>query len=376
MSEDKITIDCDFPGGNIVLDAIEWDTIHLHQDLRDTEIDWFYWYFRLRGAAGRNVKIHFTGSDAIGVRGPAVSLDRGQRWRWLGLEYVEGQTFSYLVPLNSQEVRFSFGMPYVQVNFEDFMRKYPRHPGLRQDVLCKSRKGRPVELLYAGHMGGKADYHVLLTCRHHCCEMMASYSLEGMIDKVMEDSDTGRWLREHVAFLVVAFMDKDGVEDGDQGKRRRPHDHNRDYGSESIYPEVRALRELTSRWSDNKLDFFLDLHCPWMRGDYHEFIYFVGDRGQVLWPKVEAFSAILEATRKGPLPYLRKNNLPFGKDWNTGDETGRSSSEWASELFGIRFTSGIEIPYANASGVPVTAESARAFGVDLGSALALFLQSS
>ena len=43
-----LNIDADFPGGNIVLDRIEGDTVLLHQDLRDTEGDWFYWYFRER----------------------------------------------------------------------------------------------------------------------------------------------------------------------------------------------------------------------------------------------------------------------------------------------------------------------------------------
>lgn len=47
-------VDCDFPGGNIVVDGIKDDTVFLHQDVRDTQGDWFYWYFRVRGAAGRH----------------------------------------------------------------------------------------------------------------------------------------------------------------------------------------------------------------------------------------------------------------------------------------------------------------------------------
>lgn len=75
------------------------------------------------------------------------------------------------------------------------------------------------------------------------------------MEAVLDAADV-RWLREQVEFFVVPFMDKDGVEAGDQGKNRRPYDHNRDYQGESLYASVRAMRELvtagsareTSRW--------------------------------------------------------------------------------------------------------------------------------
>jgi len=45
-------IDAGFPGGNIIVDGIEGDTVFLRPDLRDTQGDWFYWAFRVRGSAG------------------------------------------------------------------------------------------------------------------------------------------------------------------------------------------------------------------------------------------------------------------------------------------------------------------------------------
>ena len=45
----SVKIDGDIPGGNIVVDAIDGDpAVLLHQDLRDTAGDWFYWHFRVR----------------------------------------------------------------------------------------------------------------------------------------------------------------------------------------------------------------------------------------------------------------------------------------------------------------------------------------
>ncbi|MBQ6011409.1 MAG: hypothetical protein IJL17_22960, partial [Kiritimatiellae bacterium] len=47
------------------------------------------------------------------------------------------------------------------------------------------------------------------------------------IDEVLSGSKEGEWIRDNADCVFVPFMDKDGVENGDQGKHRAPHDHNR-----------------------------------------------------------------------------------------------------------------------------------------------------
>src|SRR4051812_6266126 len=92
-ADDKLQVDADFPGGNIVVDDVKGDDVFLHQHLRDTAGDWFNWYFRVRGGRGRSLTFHFTKSNPIGVRGPAVSTDGGKSWKWLGAEAVRDATF-------------------------------------------------------------------------------------------------------------------------------------------------------------------------------------------------------------------------------------------------------------------------------------------
>src|SRR5918998_4082861 len=82
----ELEVDADCPGGNVIVDRIDGDDIHVRPDLRDTVGDWFYWNFRVRGAAGRTVNVHFTKGNPIGVRGPAVSIDGGKTWRWAGAQ--------------------------------------------------------------------------------------------------------------------------------------------------------------------------------------------------------------------------------------------------------------------------------------------------
>jgi hypothetical protein len=369
-------IDCDFPGGNIIVEKVEADTAYIRQDLRDTEGDWFYWYFRVRGAAGRRMRFQFTGGDVIGVRGPAVSTDDGATWAWLGCDAVENNGFAYTFADAAADVRFCLAMPYVEANLRKFLERHRGNPHLDVGVLCHSRKGREVELLRLGRIDGGCDIRALLTCRHHCCEMMASWALEGIMETILADSNDGEWFRDNVEFLVVPFIDKDGVEDGDQGKNRLPRDHNRDYEGRSIYPETGALRELVPTCSAGRLRFAMDMHCPYIRGEGHEEIYFVGTANEDNWLRVGRFSGIIEDAQVGPLVFEAKNNLPFGQGWNKaeGFSQGESFNEWSGQLPGVRFASSIEIPYASAAGKAVTVESARALGHDLAEAIRRFLQ--
>ena len=135
-----------------------------------------------------------------------------------------------------------------------------------------------------GRLQGEPEHRVFLTARHHACEALASYVLEGLMDAVLADQQDGAWLREHVEFMVVPLVDKDGVEDGDQGKNRKPHDHNRDY-IQTIYPSVREITRRVPDWSQGKLAITFDLHCPHIRGPHNEVIYFVGGRDAAIWKR-------------------------------------------------------------------------------------------
>jgi hypothetical protein len=106
------SIDADFPGGNIGIEKIAGDEIFLHQELRDTQGDWFYWAFRVRGAAGRRLTFRFTGGDVLGVRGAALSHDDGASWQWLGAASVArdaaGVSFSHSFPESADGVLLAF----------------------------------------------------------------------------------------------------------------------------------------------------------------------------------------------------------------------------------------------------------------------------
>lgn len=363
---EQLSIDSDFPGGNIVLERIRGDQIDLHQDLRDTESDWFYWCFRIRGAAGRSLRFNFTASRALGARGPAISRDGGRTWSWLGRGSTDGNSFRHAFGPDENDVRFSFAMPY---QLADWQRFTLARPWLAVDVLGRTRGGRDVPMATLG----TGAQHILIAARHHCCEMMPSYSIEGLIDFVHDDPEMG-WLREQATITVIPIVDLDGVEAGDQGKMRRPRDHGRDYMGSSIYPEVAALRALLDELRPAVV---LDLHCPWIAGEYNEWIYLVGQEVEELAGEQRAFGAALEAVHRGPLPFSAEHYLPFGVSWNTPQnyKLGMALCRYAATLPGIRLAASIELPYATADGAEVNAGTANRFGADLARGMMAYLRS-
>ena len=371
------TIDDEFPGGNIVVERLTDKEAFIHQDLRDTRGKWFYWCFRVKDAAGKSLVFRFTKGNVIGALGPGVSTDLGKTWRWLGRQAVRGQSFSYTFAEEENETLFSVGMAYQESHLKAFLTKHSDNPHLEMQHHCKTKKGRKVERLRLGCLDKEPRHRVLITARHHSCEMMASYALEGLMDAVLSDTETGEWFRENVELVAIPFMDKDGVEDGDQGKNRKPRDHNRDYVGKSIHPSVKALRKFVPAWSKDKLRAAIDLHCPYLSGGrWNEQIYIVGAMNQKVWQEQLKFAAKLEKHRKGPLPFRSADVLPFGQAWNTHSNyrDGKSIGRWAGELKGIRLATTIEIPYANVRGKEINQKTGRELGYDLAEGVMRWLE--
>ncbi len=234
----QLAVDANFAGGNIIVDRVAGDTVHLHQDLRDTGTWWFYWNFRVRNAADRNIRFQFAGQSPIGVLGPAVSQDRGQSWTWLGSKAVKGNAFEFKFSADNDEVRFAFAMPYQRHDLNRFIASHAeavRNGRLLANTLCRSRGHRDVPLLRLQARTNCARHRVLITARHHACESMASFVLEGLLDAWLAAPNSANNPMNDVEVVVVPLVDYDGVQDGDQGKNRKPRDHNRDYDGDGIY---------------------------------------------------------------------------------------------------------------------------------------------
>jgi len=375
----SLLVDTAIPAGNGIIERIDGDTVWLRQDRRDTTEWWFWWHVRLRGAAGRTVRMIFTDGNVLTARGPAVSVDGGITWTWgEHLEWLQPHGFVLPIPAGADDVRVAMAIPYTSIDLDRFLLG---HPSITREVLCASRKSRAVPLLTAGRRDGLAAHRMLLTARHHACESTASWVVEGFLDAAEADDELGRKLRNIVEIRCVPLVDMDGVEAGDQGKSRLPHDHNRDYGGTAIYPEIRAIRERASGWANGQLHLVFDLHCPWIRGQWNEHIYAVEQEDRHTATRLARFAAVLETSITGPFPYVAAGTIGHGTTWNTFSGPPRSCSHWFSHQPGVVLATTFEIPYAEVhtptsapgTGTAVTVSGARAFGRDLAAATARWL---
>ena len=75
MKKQKIKINTQIPGGNVIVQAINDNQITLKKDFRDTAGEWFYWMFQAEFLEPGIYEFIFEKGPALSTRGPAVSLD-------------------------------------------------------------------------------------------------------------------------------------------------------------------------------------------------------------------------------------------------------------------------------------------------------------
>lgn len=361
---DSLTISSAFPGGNIIVDSAKGDSIFIRPDQHETSVNWFHWYFSVNSLCGRTLYFKFP-SSYMARNGAALSLDSGKTWDYekYGTNWIYDQVITYAFTGSGEEVRFAMDIPYVQSDWEMFTAQHFQSPFLSLETLTVTDEGRAVEKVRLGRLDGSCDYRVLLTARHHANEAPASQVLEGLIEYVLTDTtELAVWFREHVEFFVVPFVDKDGVENGEQGKGRIPHDHNRDYSSTPLYEEVAAIMDQVPAWSEGKIRFAMDIHSPGLSSPPIGF-YTNEENGT-------AFCMLFDSL--DVLPDTIYNPLTWGNNFSHPIAT--TCAWWAQTLDGIIAAVCMEIPFDMLNKtLPATRENLKAVGPRVLKALRLYL---
>ncbi len=358
----KIT--ADFPGGNIKVNSVEKANgitkVKLEQDIRDTDIWWFYWCFRVDEAEEGTVDFHFQNKDVINPKGVATSTD-GDTWSWLQKERIDGTHFRYEFKEGEASRYFSFTIPYVVKDFEKFYDGIKDMESVELQTLTVSEKGRKIPLLTFG--SGKKD--IFFTARHHCCESTASYVLEGTVSALLKDHKD---MLSEYKFHVIPFTDIDGTQQGDQGKNRIPHDHNRDYCDEPIYNYTKAIYEYTE---NRDITAFIDFHSPWCWGGGNDEPHIhLGPETEpspylqdVFMKKLEE---ITKADKRDVIPY---NGIHSRQGEKVNAEGTPSAKNYFKLVRKADISLTVENPYAGNLAKGYTPEQLRIFGEHIKTAL-------
>ena len=335
-----LKVTTDFCGGNAVIHSVTEDTVVFEPDLRDTEGPWFYWAFCVRGAQGKTVRFTQPNSRWVGYFGAAVSHDL-YHWAWSNTAENNYADFTYHFGEDEDCVYFAHNMLYHPSRFHRLCERL----GVSVNIPVMDRMGTPIP---AAVLGDGAN-HILLTARHHCCEATGDYIMEGIMEEFAVNPIPG------CRITAIPFVDADGVVHGDQGKNRRPHDHNRDY-ADDLYPGVRYVKELVGK-GDVVCAF--DLHSPWHFGGSNDKLFIVHNSNAHLTDEFIRFGQILEdEMAKDPIAmrYDMKNDMPIGVSWNQGSSINKSCGAWCGSQVGVKIAFSFETTYFGEDGNIVSQE--------------------
>ncbi|NEA56633.1 hypothetical protein G3I60_21455 [Streptomyces sp. SID13666] len=346
-------ISSEFPTGNGLISQVGTYEFVVDRDLRDSTGDRWYWHVRLHAERDALVRIRLARPLLIGQFGPVVSRAGTRDWLWAS----PGPDTAFDVPLPGRTtVGLSATMAYGLQELEAFRAKLGE--SVVWQSLTGSEGGSDVPVIIVPHP--KAENLVLLTARHHACEAMASYVLEGAVQEFIELRRARDPSVSRCELMAAPIMDMDGVTRGDQGKARKPWDHNRDYGVSSTYRSVSALRNRLA--ADGRNTYALDLHTPGLRGPMEEVSYVVssGDPGD--YETAQGFLGTFNSLHGG-CDFKAPEVLLFDHDWNSASSLSqRCCSAWLRSRKDTRIALTIEYPNAVVQGVPVTEYRARMFG--------------
>ena len=256
-----LTISSAFDAGNIRVvnqDGLRADLEIVHDHMSDF-YQWFY--FRLSGAAGREVTLRIV--NCAGSAYPhgwpdykgCMSLDRDEWVRIPGTSYADGVLTMKLTPPQDL-VWIAYFAPYSMERHHDLVTSIAGLPGVGYSSLGKSLDGQDIDCLTLG----EGPLKVWLYARQHPGETMAEWWMEGALEKLTDDDDPiTRVLRRECTFRVIPNMNPDGSRRGHLRTNAVGVNLNREWHAPSAEksPEVLWVR---NAMDEVGVDFAMDIH--------------------------------------------------------------------------------------------------------------------
>ena len=255
------TISSSFDAGNIRVIRQDGDSADL-EIVTDHMSDFYQWfYFRVAGAAGREITLRLTNCAASAYPNGwpdykgVMSLDREEWVRISDTSYSNGVLTMKLTP-PQDVVWVAYFAPYSMERHHDLVTQTAALPGVGYASLGKSLDGQDIDCLTIG----EGDLNVWLYARQHPGESMAEWWMEGALEKLTDDDEpVARVLRKECTFHIVPNMTPDGSRRGHLRTNAVGVNLNREWHAPSSEksPEVLCVR---NAMDDSPPDFAMDVH--------------------------------------------------------------------------------------------------------------------
>ena len=258
-------ISSQFDSGNIeVVSAASPSEIHLRirpDPGPDAFYQWFH--FRVAGVQGDALTLKILNAgEASYPKGwedyrACVSEDR-ENWMRCETDYTDGVLTIRYTPA-SDLVYFAYFAPYSRERHHDLIAACQVQPYCRHEVIGETLDGEPMDLLVIGDEDpSKKKFWTI--ARQHPGESMAEWFVEGMLTRLLDDSDPiTRAVLKLGTFYVIPNMNPDGSRRGHLRTNAKGINLNREWDKASLEnsPEVFHTLAAMDRIG---LDYCLDVH--------------------------------------------------------------------------------------------------------------------
>ncbi|MEC6815028.1 M14 family metallopeptidase [Photobacterium toruni] len=338
-----------FESGSInVVKADSKDDIQLSipNDNQSELHQWFHFRLESEAQQPHTIKLLDLANSAYpeGWNGYDVvaSYDR-EEWFRIPSEF-DGDTLTFTVIPENESMYFAYFAPYSYDRHQDLLHLAQSHYNCRLETLGHTLDNRDVSLLVIGdeHTADSEEApkkKIWVIARQHPGETMAEWFVEGLVQRLLDETDTvGRALLNKAVFYVVPNMNPDGSARGHLRLNAIGVNLNREWQTPSLEnsPEVFYVRE---KMLATGVDMFLDIH-----GD--EAIPFNFVAGSEGIPSYDARLENLENKFKQALLTVTpefQDEHGYGKD-KPGEANLTVASNWVGEQFNcLSYT--VEMPF-------------------------------
>ncbi len=260
----KMNIYSNFDSGNIQIESADSpDDIRLTIPA-DNQSDFYQWFhFRLESETDQ--EHNFTITNLAKSAYPegwknyhvVVSYDR-QDWFRIPTEF-DGDNLMFQLTPEFGSVYFAYFAPYSYERHTDLLYQAQTHPLCRLETLGQSIDGHDISLLTFGQAESEKP-HLWIIGRQHPGESMAEWFIEGLLGRLLDETDTlAKALLDNAVLHIVPNMNPDGSVRGHLRTNALGVNLNREWQSPSMEksPEVCLVRQ---RMLETGVDLFLDIH--------------------------------------------------------------------------------------------------------------------
>lgn len=254
----QVIFEANFDSGNLqsvsTTDSINY-VVRVRSDIVGR---WFY--FKMKNVRNRFVSVTIQNSD---VTRPMYSYDNKNWIRFTETESPQKNLFRKTYAKDS--VYVAYYVPYSIEQLHQKVSQLNSNPYVKIDTIGFSEQNRPLIILTITDftVPDSQKFFVWSHGRTHPSETPSSYHLDGMINYLLSDDDIAGYLRQKVKFIVLPFINPDGVYLG----KSRVNANNIDLERSWNLPDAETPREvkftktfLQNILNDNRIHIALNMH--------------------------------------------------------------------------------------------------------------------